>query len=175
VSLELPISYWAPLWASSMVFSLALFMWLRKFNLADHERREWGMPGMALMLMTIPVYVSAAAASLSGRKLVYKVTPKGDLASPDSLRTFRSHLIWVVWSVAVLALAFAGLASTWAGLLVWASITGLIAGSPIAVHYVSVISGKLSRDTREQENAVQWLTEELDREIDSLGALEGNL
>jgi cellulose synthase/poly-beta-1,6-N-acetylglucosamine synthase-like glycosyltransferase len=176
VSLELPISYWAPLWASSMVFSLALFVWLRKFNLADHERREWGMPGMALMLMTIPVYVSAAAASLSGRKLVYKVTPKGDLASPDSLRTFRSHLIWVVWSVVVLTLAVAGLVSTWAGLLVWASLTGLIAGSPIAVHYISVLSGKLSRDTqediREQKNAVQWLTEELDREIDSLSALE---
>jgi cellulose synthase (UDP-forming) len=169
-SLNLPIAYWAPLWASSMIFSLVLFFWLRTFNLAEHERREWGMPGMALMLMTIPVYVAAAADSLSGRKLVYKVTPKGELSSPDSIRTFRPHLIWIVWSVVMLCLAASGLVSVWPGLLVWAALTGAIAAAPLCVHYTSVMKIKVRRYRTERRNAVAWLTENMDAELDALTA-----
>ena len=91
---------------------------------------------MALMLMTLPIYVVAGASRLAGRKLVYAVTAKGDLASPDNIRTFRPHLLWAAWSAVVLGLSAAGIVSSWPGLLVWASITGVIAISPVAVHYL---------------------------------------
>ena len=136
VSLHLPLRAWAPLWVSSVLSCMVLSFWFRRFNLTDTERREWGMPGMALMLMTLPIYVVAGASRLAGRKLVYAVTAKGDLASPDNIRTFRPHLLWAAWSAVVLGLSAAGIVSSWPGLLVWASITGVIAISPVAVHYL---------------------------------------
>jgi len=136
VSLHLPLDIWAPLWAGSVLSCLALSFWFRRFNLTPVERREWGMPGMVLMLMTLPVYVVAGASKCAGRKLVYAVTAKGDLASPDGIRTFRSHLLWAAWSAVVLGLSIAGVVSSWPGLLVWAAITGAISISPVAVHYL---------------------------------------
>ena len=41
------------------------------------------------------MYVSAALSFVTGRPLAYAVTAKGDLASPDRLRTFEPHLIWI--------------------------------------------------------------------------------
>ena len=60
----------------------------------EHERRSWRLTGVALELITAPVYVAAATAQLAGRPLTYVVTAKGSAATGDSVRTFRAHLGW---------------------------------------------------------------------------------
>ena len=129
---------WVILWLASMSASLLTFFWLRRFNLVEHERRELGMTGMVLFLAAIPVYVSAALSFVTGRPLAYAVTAKGDLTSPDRMRTFQPHLFWIS----------GGLILIFAGMLVgpvllhpysflWALVTLVVAGFPIVVYLVS--------------------------------------
>ena len=96
----------AVLWLYAIASSLWLFFWLRRFNLVEHERRSWGLGGMALLLMCIPVYVSAALQAIARRPLTYVVTAKGNLTSPDKLATFRPHLAWLVANVASLGVLY---------------------------------------------------------------------
>ncbi|MGW0661304.1 glycosyltransferase family 2 protein [Streptodolium elevatio] len=86
--------HWLALWAASMGSWFVLWLWLRRFNLAAHERREVGAAGIALTLFAGPVYVSAAIAAILRRPLAYAVTAKGELRSAESLSTFRLHLFW---------------------------------------------------------------------------------
>ena len=85
---------WLALWSASMASWMLLWLWLRRFNLAPHERREVGVIGMLLALFAGPVYVAAGISALLRRPLTYAVTAKGSLRSHDSLRTFRLHVIW---------------------------------------------------------------------------------
>ncbi|WP_460063945.1 glycosyltransferase family 2 protein [Streptomyces sp. YKOK-I1] len=93
---------WLGLWSAGMGNWLWLWWWLRRFNLAEHERRELGVRGFALALFAGPVYVSAALSALLRRPLGYAVTAKGELRSPDSPRTFRLHLLWAALMAAPL-------------------------------------------------------------------------
>lgn len=90
------------LWLYSLASGLGLFFWLRRFNLMEHERQDWGIRGMGLLLMCIPVYVSAAIQALSRKPLTYAVTAKGNLTSPDNLKTFSPHFQWVAVNIAAL-------------------------------------------------------------------------
>ncbi len=79
---------WVTLWSLNMATWFVLWLWLRRFNLAEHERREIGMPGMLLALFAGPVYVAAGARALLGRRLKYVVTAKGKLMT--GIRLARS-------------------------------------------------------------------------------------
>jgi cellulose synthase (UDP-forming) len=91
---HLPMLQWGVLFAANLVIGMSFFFCMRRFNLVEHERRSWGLAGLALDLVTAPVYVAAAAAQLAGRPLQYVVTAKGSAATGDSWRTFRPHLFW---------------------------------------------------------------------------------
>ena len=135
---NIDVATWIPLWLAAMAVSLLTFFWLRRFNLVEHERHELGMVGMVLFLAAIPVYVSAALSFLTGRPLAYAVTAKGDLTSPDRLRTFQPHLIWITGG---LILIFAGmlvgpvLLHPFAAL--WALVTIVVCAFPIVVYLVT--------------------------------------
>lgn len=89
-------------WVVSLASGFGLFFWLRKFNLVEHERKDWGLKGMALLLMCVPIYVNAALQALARRPLTYEVTAKGSLTSPDTLMTFASHINWAAFNVLIL-------------------------------------------------------------------------
>jgi cellulose synthase/poly-beta-1,6-N-acetylglucosamine synthase-like glycosyltransferase len=97
---------WLALWSASMTSWMILWLWLRRFNLAAHERREVGVVGMLLALFAGPVYVVAGVTALLRRPLTYAVTAKGNLKSTDSVRTFRLHLAWAAIATALLILSF---------------------------------------------------------------------
>ena len=137
VSLNLPIAWWGLFWGLSISSNMMVTLWLRRFNLTKHEKREVGLYGMALTLVTVPVYFAAAASKITGRKLVYAVTAKGDCTSPDSIRTFGQHLIYVAWSVVILTASFSGWASSWPMLRFWAVTAGAMCLAPVAVHYLA--------------------------------------
>src|SRR5262249_60874254 len=101
-SIELDGTTWLGLWSLSLGSWFILWFWLRRFNLAEHERVEVGMPGMALALFAGPVYAAAAVAALRRRPLAYAVTAKGSLSTGESPRTFRLHLVWAAVAAALL-------------------------------------------------------------------------
>jgi cellulose synthase (UDP-forming) len=123
------------LWVPTVLTSLGLFLWLRRFNLVAHERREWGVRGMTMLVATVPVYVTAAITALARRPLAYAVTAKGDLATPDRLRTFRPHLVWATVTLMGLAVGLVS-ATPPPPVLGWLALTLVSVLAPVAVHLV---------------------------------------
>jgi cellulose synthase (UDP-forming) len=105
-SIRLNSVQWLALWSASMMSWLILWLWLRRFNLAVHERREWGVAGMLLVLFAGPVYVAAGVTAVLLRPLTYAVTAKGYLKTPDSIRTFRLHFVWAAIAAVLLVVSF---------------------------------------------------------------------
>ena len=62
---------WLALWSASMASWLLLWLWLRRFNLAPHERRETGLVGMLLALFAGP--------GLRGRGVLGHAAPAADV------------------------------------------------------------------------------------------------
>ncbi|MER5884124.1 glycosyltransferase family 2 protein [Streptomyces sp. NPDC001941] len=126
-SIQLPGLPWLVLWSAGMAGSLGLWLWLRRFNLAEHERREFGTAGILLTLFAGPVYIAAAVSALLRRPLAYVVTAKGDLRSAESPRTFRLHLLWALMAGALLVVSFTR-HHDYTGMRIW-TLLGLAAGS----------------------------------------------
>jgi cellulose synthase/poly-beta-1,6-N-acetylglucosamine synthase-like glycosyltransferase len=97
------------LWLTSVASSFALFYWLRRFNLAEHERKDWGLAGMSLLLMSIPIYVAAGWRAIMRKPLRYAVTAKGTLTSDDNMQSFAPHQLWLLVSFcSVVVMAYFG-------------------------------------------------------------------
>jgi cellulose synthase (UDP-forming) len=130
---HLPLAQWGVLFGSNLLVGLLFFFCMRRFNLVEHERRSWGFTGLALDLITAPVYVAAAAAQLAGRPLQYVVTAKGSAATGDSWRTFRAHLLWLGVALTAMATGLA-LHHDYPTLYLWAGVTVLVcAAGPVHV------------------------------------------
>jgi hypothetical protein len=122
-----------PLWASINLGQYGLILFLRQFNLAEHERRELALNAIVLTAVTGPVYAAAAVGAVLRRRLSFVVTGKGALANRDGPATFKYHFCWLMLTLSGLLVAWkghgivasavwAGLAVTWAGLPVVMSI-----------------------------------------------------
>lgn len=103
---QLDVTVWSMLWAATFCTWFALWLWLRRFNIAPHEREEIGVVGMALALFAGPVYVAAGIGALLRRKLGFVVTAKGKLRTSESLGTFRLHLCWAAAAAGLLGASF---------------------------------------------------------------------
>jgi cellulose synthase/poly-beta-1,6-N-acetylglucosamine synthase-like glycosyltransferase len=121
-SIELHSLTWLGLWSLSLLSWFLLWFWLRRFYLAEHERAEAGMPGMALALFAGPVYLASAAAAILRRPLSYAVTAKGRLSTGESFATFRLHLWWAAVAAGLLAVSFL-LDHDYLALRVWSALT----------------------------------------------------
>lgn len=121
-SITLSGGTWATLWGASMASWFVLWFWLRRYNIAEHEREEIGVPGMALALFAGPIYLSAAIAAVARRPLAYAVTAKGKLRTNESLSTFRLHLLWAGIAAALIAVSFVG-HHDYVALRVWSCVT----------------------------------------------------
>jgi hypothetical protein len=128
-SVEFSGRTWLELWGASMVSWFLLWCWLRRYNIARHEREEIGVPGMALAMFAGPVYVSAALKALARRPMGFAVTAKGRLRSNVSLRTFRLHLLWAAMSAGLLAMSLR-LHHDLTALRVWCLLTLFIGLAP---------------------------------------------
>ena len=120
---------WVALWSANMGTWFLLWFWLRRFNLAKHERRELGLPGILLALFAGPVYLAAGARAVLRRPLRYVVTAKGALRSGDSARTFTLHMYWAFAAAALLAISYR-LNHDLIALRIWASVALLTGIGP---------------------------------------------
>jgi len=135
-NLSIPLLWWGVTWGASMVSGLAFFFWTCRFRLTAGQRRETGLTGMALTLMTLPVYAAAGVRWMGRRGLPYVITAKGDMQSPDSLRTFRPHLVVLTWIFVLLGLASAGVIHSWPVVLFWAWFIAVVCSAPIIIHLI---------------------------------------
>jgi cellulose synthase (UDP-forming) len=140
-SIELHSLTWLALWSASLGSWFVLWFWLRRFNLADHERVEIGMPGMALALFAGPVYLAAACAALLRRPLAYAVTAKGKLRTVESPSTFRLHLGWAAVAGTLLAASFLH-HNDYLALRVWSLLTLATGLAPPIIAMIGAISEK---------------------------------
>jgi len=140
-AIQLHTLTWLALWAASLCSWLLLWFWLRRFNIAPHEREEFGVPGMAFALFAGPVYVAAGAAALLRRPLSYAVTAKGKLRAGVSLATFRLHLAWAGFATALLAASFL-LGHGYLPLRVWCGLTLLASLGPPTMAAASHLRGR---------------------------------
>ncbi len=97
---------WLLLWGMSLSSQIGLFLWLNKYNLNAYERRHGGIDALLITLVTVPVYVAAAIAAITGQKLTYAVTAKGALRTQDRHKTFLWHYIWSGFALSLVAAAF---------------------------------------------------------------------
>ncbi|MET7468079.1 glycosyltransferase family 2 protein [Micromonospora sp. NPDC005222] len=135
---------WATLWGCTIGTWFLLWLWLRRFNIAPHEREEVGMAGMALALFAGPVYVAAAVGALLRRKLGFVVTAKGALRTVESVRTFRLHLCWAFAAAGLLAASFA-LDHDYPLLRVWPALTLLTGLAPPLISWVESLRARRVR------------------------------
>lgn len=150
---------WLALWGSTLVTWFGMLLWLRRYNLAPHEREEIGMPGMGLALFCGPIYVAAGVSALLRRKLAFVVTAKGKMRTTESLSTFRLHLLWFAFAAVMLAVSFLGdndytLLRIWAALTV---LTGIV--PPVAAWLAGILAKRQPEPEPEADRLFQLLPE----------------
>ncbi|RKR86301.1 cellulose synthase/poly-beta-1,6-N-acetylglucosamine synthase-like glycosyltransferase [Micromonospora pisi] len=146
---QLDTTVWATLWGTTLVTWFMVWLWLRRYNIAAHEREEIGMVGMALALFVGPIYVAAGLSALLRRKLAFVVTAKGKLRTTESLGTFRLHFLWAGFAAAMLTLSFV-LDHSYPLLRVWPALTLVAALAPPAI---AIVTGLLARRELRDEPA----------------------
>jgi cellulose synthase (UDP-forming) len=139
-SIQLHSLTWLALWSASLASWFLLWFWLRRFNIAPHEREEFGMPGVFSALFAGPVYVAAAIAALARRPLTYAVTAKGRLRRGTSLSTFRLHFAWAAVAAALLAISLP-LHHDFLALRAWCGLTLAVGLGPPVLAGVSRLRG----------------------------------
>jgi cellulose synthase/poly-beta-1,6-N-acetylglucosamine synthase-like glycosyltransferase len=143
---QLDITVWSVLWGSTFCTWFMLWLWLRRFNIAPHEREEIGMIGMALAFFAGPIYVAAGFTALLRRKLGFVVTAKGKLRTTESFGTFRLHFGWAAVAAALLGASFV-LGNSALPLRVWPVLTLLTGlGPPLIALVTNLRTAREQRD-----------------------------
>ncbi|MGY1846799.1 MULTISPECIES: glycosyltransferase family 2 protein [unclassified Blastococcus] len=84
-------------YAPYLVWRQAHTFWMQRFNVTPEQEGGWHWPGRLVGTVVQPVYALALAYVLVGRRLVFKVTPKGAGAERlTPLAVFRQHLVLAV-------------------------------------------------------------------------------
>jgi len=132
---------WLVLYTNTAVLQLTLYFWNRPHNVSPHEvQGSSGVSGMFISLLSTPIYVASFLGAATFRKTNFVVTPKGDAASPDRLRTFRLHLWWAM--LFATALLVSGLTDhTHPAMQIWSALTLLVTLIPVAMWLDARLSG----------------------------------
>ncbi|MGY1607244.1 MULTISPECIES: glycosyltransferase family 2 protein [unclassified Geodermatophilus] len=130
--LMVPAQLWLMLYVNAAVLQVAVYFWNRKHNVSPHEEEgSSGVSGMAISVMSAPIYVSAFLAAVRNRSTGFHVTRKGAV-SGDRLGVFGRHLGWA--AVLVVALAASQLLGhTHPAIRVWALLSLAMALLPVAL------------------------------------------
>src|SRR3712207_6822821 len=85
---------WLMLYVNAAVLQVAVYFWNRRHNVSPHEEEgSSGVSGMAISVMSTPLYVGALWAAIRNRSTGFAVTRKGAVSS-SSPAAFTRHLVW---------------------------------------------------------------------------------
>ena len=84
-------------------------LWLQGFNIRPSEERGFHLPGKIVSLASWPIFFLAFLGVMRGKKLTYKVTPKGvdEEARRLTFRVFRIHLLIAAYCVVLVGTGMA--------------------------------------------------------------------
>jgi cellulose synthase/poly-beta-1,6-N-acetylglucosamine synthase-like glycosyltransferase len=126
------VQLWLMLYVNAAVLQVAVYFWNRKHNVSPHEEEgSSGISGMAISVMSTPLYVSALWAAIRNRSTGFAVTRKGAV-SGDRVGSFTRHLGWAVVLLVALALSQV-LGHTHALIRVWAVLSIVMCLLPVAI------------------------------------------
>ena len=128
-----PPELWLALYVDATAFQLWVYVRNRRYNVSPYEPEgSTGIRGMAMSVLSAPIYASSLIASLLRRPATFVVTPKHSSASPDRLLTFRRHLQWsVLLGAAIVASVVLGYANL--DVLMWPALALLISLTPMLI------------------------------------------
>ncbi len=123
---------WFMLYVNAAVLQVAVYFWNRKHNVSPHEEEgSSGVSGMAISVMSAPLYVSAFVAAVRNRDTGFHVTRKGAVGG-DRVSCFSRHLGWAAVLVAALT-ASQFLGHTHPAIRVWALLSLVMCLLPLAI------------------------------------------
>ncbi|WP_218616309.1 glycosyltransferase family 2 protein [Pseudonocardia abyssalis] len=132
-----PPQLWLALYIDATAFQLWVYIRNRRYNVSPYEEENSpGVRGMAMSVISSPIYASSLIATLLRRPAKFVVTPKSDAATRDRLITFRRHLQWT----ALLGVALAGsVVLGYANLevMMWPALALLISLAPVALWWLN--------------------------------------
>lgn len=131
--LQVSAQSWHMVFALLILAQVALYDYNRRHNVSPFEKPgSSGMAGMLISVLTAPVYVTAFVGALLGRRRGFVVTPKGESASADRVRTFRAHLLWGALLAAAMT-ASAVMGRLHPNGLLWSGILLAVCTLPVAI------------------------------------------
>ncbi|MFC5947902.1 glycosyltransferase family 2 protein [Pseudonocardia lutea] len=128
-----PPELWLALYVDATLFQAWVYIRNRRYNVSPYEETgSAGLRGMAMSVLSAPIYASALTATVLRRPAKFVVTPKADASSPDRLRTFRRHLQWsALLAAALTASVVLGYANV--DVMMWPAIALLVSLAPMAL------------------------------------------
>jgi cellulose synthase/poly-beta-1,6-N-acetylglucosamine synthase-like glycosyltransferase len=131
---------WFMLYTNAALLQLGIYFWNRRNNVSPHEEAgSSGALGMLVSVLSAPMYVDALVKAVLNRNINFKVTPKGDDGSKDSLRTFSRNLLWAGF-LGVSLLASALLHHTHPFMRGWAVLGLVICLAPVLMWWSSTLA-----------------------------------
>ncbi len=133
IGVHIPGAVWLALYTDAALASAGMYMWLRRYNVSPHEEKQSpGILGMFMSMVAAPIYFTALSGALLRRKLNFVVTPKGDSASPDRLRTFSKQFKWAF--VAMMSLVMSVVFNQhYFGVWIWPVLTVATCMAPVFI------------------------------------------
>jgi hypothetical protein len=128
-----PPQLWLALYIDATLFQTWVYIRNRRYNVSPYEQEgSPGIRGMAMSVLSAPIYASSLIATVLRRPARFVVTPKSDARTRDRLITFRRHLQWaVVLAGALTASVVLGYASV--EVMMWPALALLISLTPVAI------------------------------------------
>ena len=138
---------WLMLYVNAAVLQVGVYFWNRRHNVSPHEEEgSSGVSGMAISVMSTPLYVSALWAAVRNRNIAFAVTRKGAV-SGDRLGSFTRHLQWAALLLAALV-ASEVLGNTHPAIRAWAVLSLVMCLFPVAVWATVRLRTRLRRVAR---------------------------
>jgi cellulose synthase/poly-beta-1,6-N-acetylglucosamine synthase-like glycosyltransferase len=133
---------WMMFYSDAVVLQIALYSLIRKHNVSPHEPAgSTGIRGIAMGAMSSPVYAVSLVSALFWLPARFRVTPKGDQASPDSPWTFRLNLCWALMLAGALTASyFTGF--TYPAMELWTALALATCLAPLAIWTIDALRGR---------------------------------
>lgn len=128
-----PWNEFVTLYLMSLVMQLSLYFWNRRYNVSPFDASgTYGVPGMILTSLTAPIYLSAFAGIIFGKKPNFVVTKKGGHNATDRLKTFSIHLSWAALLTGGLIFGLLN-GHTNAAMMIWAFMQVVLCLTPVSL------------------------------------------
>ncbi len=138
---------WLMLYVNAAVLQVGVYFWNRRHNVSPHEEEgSSGVSGMAISVMSTPLYVSALWAAVRNRNIAFAVTRKGAV-SGDRFGSFTRHLQWAALLLVALG-ASEVLGNTHPAIRAWALLSLVMCLFPVAIWATGLVRERLRRVAR---------------------------